>query len=58
MYLFPAHDAFEKKCPKDFHVFPFSSRKGSYFISTADPAKGEDVAIVVTLHSSKGHTNW
>lgn len=58
MYLFPApgrHRAFKQSHPKDFHVSPFNSRKGSYVVSTANPAKGEDVSATVTLQSSKGH---
>ena len=65
MYLFPSSEstiskalgtgAFNQSCLKDFHDSPFSSRKGSYSISTANPADAADVGIFVTLHSSKGH---
>lgn len=54
--------------PKDFHVSPFSSRKGSYTVSTRNPHQSEPsvcvdridkvqdcIDIRVTLYSSKGH---
>jgi len=51
---------FSEHWPKDFHVSPFNSRKGSYSLSATDPfvrgslqAPGVDNTIV--LSSSKGH---
>lgn len=58
MYLFPApggSGVFKQTCLKDFHVSPFSSRKGSYSILTTSPADGDNINIAVTLRSSKGH---
>ncbi|KAK7953353.1 hypothetical protein PG988_014047 [Apiospora saccharicola] len=59
MYLFPntegGGEKFKQACEKDFHVSPFSSRKGTYVLSSSDPAAGENVAITTTLCSSKGH---
>ena len=58
MYLFRAPQStgvFKQECSKDFHVSPFNSRKGSYSLSTTNPAKGDRVGVVVTLRSSKGH---
>jgi DUF1365 family protein len=46
--------------PKDFHVSPFSSRKGSYALSAVDPFLSEGlcgthaVDVTATLLSSKG----
>lgn len=57
MYLFPASPGpgpFRHALAKDFHVSPFSSRKGSYALSTAGPAD-DGVSVTVTLRSSKGH---
>lgn len=45
---------FKQTNPKDFHVSPFNSRKGSYVLSTADPAKDGQISITITLRSSKG----
>lgn len=39
---------------KDFHVSPFSSRKGGYELETRDPAASGVVDVKVTLRSSKG----
>ncbi|KAF2794305.1 hypothetical protein K505DRAFT_361186 [Melanomma pulvis-pyrius CBS 109.77] len=39
---------------KDFHVSPFSSRKGAYVLETRDPAASGVVDVKVTLRSSKG----
>ncbi|KAK4241620.1 hypothetical protein C8A03DRAFT_12146 [Achaetomium macrosporum] len=51
---------FEQSWPKDFHVSPFNSRKGSYTLSTYDPLgpvmQGTGpISITITLISSKGH---
>ena len=57
MYLFPAMGTagvFQQRS-KDFHVSLFNSRKGSYSISTANPADGKAMSVAVTLRSSKGH---
>lgn len=58
MYLFRAPERpgpFRQTLDKDFHVSPFSSRKGSYLLSSSDPAGGENISVAVTLRSSKGH---
>ncbi|KAI5917758.1 DUF1365-domain-containing protein [Camillea tinctor] len=58
MYIFSNTEEggkqFKQIRDKDFHVSPFSSRKGSYVLSTADPASG-NIAITTTLRSSKCH---
>lgn len=44
--------------PKDFHVSPFNSRKGSYSLTIRDILAGEDVGVLdgtITLKSSKDH---
>ena len=58
---------FHHAWPKDFHVSPFSSRKGSYALSAFDPvlynapqqergrAGTNAIDIITTLLSSKGH---
>ncbi|KAL8763058.1 MAG: hypothetical protein Q9184_001085, partial [Pyrenodesmia sp. 2 TL-2023] len=51
---------FRQTWPKDFHVSPFNSRKGSYALSVQDPFApllGETVKIdnTITLNSSKAH---
>lgn len=58
---------FKHVWPKDFHVSPFNSRKGSYALSARDPsfshspaainpgAKDNEIDIKATLLSSKGH---
>jgi hypothetical protein len=60
MYLFPfegstALGKCRQTCKKDFHVSPFSSRKGSYRLSTANPAHENQISITVTLRSSNDH---
>ncbi|KAK4109400.1 hypothetical protein N656DRAFT_715972 [Canariomyces notabilis] len=46
--------------PKDFHVSPFNSRKGSYTLTASDPlypfmqGRGA-ISITIKLKSSKGH---
>lgn len=52
--------AFKQEWPKDFHVSPFNSRKGSYSLQAFDPLKcvaegRESVDSTITLRSSKGH---
>jgi DUF1365 family protein len=47
---------FKQTHEKDFHVSPFSSRNGSYALSTTDPAKDGRLSITITLRSSKGLT--
>lgn len=51
---------FRQEWPKDFHVSPFNSRKGSYSLQALDPLKSvaegrESVDSTITLKSSKGH---
>lgn len=51
---------FKQQWPKDFHVSPFNSRKGSYSLQASDPlrALAEDrrpIDSTITLKSSKGH---
>ncbi|KAI3397237.1 hypothetical protein diail_11116 [Diaporthe ilicicola] len=51
---------FKQEWPKDFHVSPFNSRKGSYSLQAFDPLKSvaegrESVDSTITLKSSKGH---
>jgi len=54
-------DKFASTWPKDFHVSPFSSRKGAYSLSAIDPfaphfsGKGQ-VNNSITLSSSKQHS--
>lgn len=51
---------FAETWPKDFHVSPFNSRKGSYALSASNPllldasTKGP-INNVINLNSSKGH---
>ena len=50
---------FTVKWPKDFHVSPFNSRKGSYSLMAHDPfSHDSDFSVdnTVTLSSSKGHS--
>lgn len=51
---------FKQQWPKDFHVSPFNSRKGSYSLLASDPlralAEGQSpIDSTITLKSSKGH---
>ncbi|KAJ0107393.1 hypothetical protein J7T55_009357 [Diaporthe amygdali] len=51
---------FKQEWPKDFHVSPFNSRKGSYSLQAFDPFKTvagcrESIDSTITLKSSKGH---
>ena len=46
---------FAASWPKDFHVSPFNSRKGSYTLSAHDPFSQEKVNNTITLSSSKNH---
>lgn len=51
---------FRQRWPKDFHVSPFSSRKGSYSLLASDPLKAmaenqNPIDSTITLKSSKGH---
>jgi hypothetical protein len=51
---------FTQSWPKDFHVSPFNSRKGSYSLSAADPLRSQipDVGPInttIVLKSSKSH---
>lgn len=51
---------FKQEWPKDFHVSPFNSRKGSYSLQAFDPLKAvaegrEVVDSTITLKSSKNH---
>lgn len=51
---------FKQEWPKDFHVSPFNSRKGSYSLLASDPlhalSKGRNpVESTIVLKSSKGH---
>ncbi|RCI16208.1 hypothetical protein L249_1870 [Ophiocordyceps polyrhachis-furcata BCC 54312] len=55
LYLFPASQGSAQTLEKDFHVSPFSSRKGSYALSVTDPDVSHEIALRVTLRSSKGH---
>lgn len=58
IYLFQASargNLFKQVLSKDFHVSPFSSRRGSYVLKVTDPAASNDINITVTLESSKGH---
>jgi DUF1365 family protein len=59
MYLFSetgSSERFSSTLSKDFHVSPFNSRKGSYILTTTDPAKIRNISLNVTLLSSKGHS--
>ncbi|PSR87328.1 hypothetical protein BD289DRAFT_388706 [Coniella lustricola] len=52
--------AFKQQWPKDFHVSPFNSRKGSYSLLASDPlsALPEGKSLIdstITLRSGKGH---
>lgn len=51
---------FKQEWPKDFHVSPFNSRKGSYSLLASDPlyalSQGRSpVEATIVLKSSKGH---
>ncbi|CAN8106272.1 unnamed protein product [Discula destructiva] len=51
---------FKQKWPKDFHVSPFNSRKGSYSLLASDPLRAlaegrKPIDSTITLSSSKGH---
>lgn len=51
---------FKHQWPKDFHVSPFNSRKGSYSLAASDPLRAmsehrEPIDTTITLKSSKGH---
>lgn len=51
---------FKQEWPKDFHVSPFNSRKGSYNLQAFDPLKStpegrESIDTTITLKSSKSH---
>lgn len=51
---------FKQQWPKDFHVSPFNSRKGSYSLRASDPlsASPEGRILIdntITLRSGKGH---
>lgn len=52
---------FKQKWPKDFHVSPFNSRKGSYSLVASDVLygstgnQGSPLDNTITLSSSKGH---
>ncbi|KAL2128536.1 hypothetical protein VTI74DRAFT_9050 [Chaetomium olivicolor] len=51
---------FKQSWPKDFHVSPFNSRKGSYTLKTSDPLSPciqgtGPIFNTITLLSSKGH---
>ncbi|AEO55927.1 hypothetical protein MYCTH_2300262 [Thermothelomyces thermophilus ATCC 42464] len=52
---------FRQAWPKDFHVSPFNSRKGSYTLTASDPlasvgvqGMAAPISITITLLSSKG----
>lgn len=56
----PKPPLFKQQWPKDFHVSPFNSRKGSYSLLASDPlhalAEGRTpIDCTITLKSSKGH---
>ncbi|KAK4033742.1 hypothetical protein C8A01DRAFT_49720 [Parachaetomium inaequale] len=68
MYFLTADDAaasprqrrrittFKQSWPKDFHVSPFNSRKGSYTLTATDPlSTGSPISATITLLSSKNH---
>ena len=46
---------FVSSWPKDFHVSPFNSRKGSYTLTAYDPFSQGKVDNTITLSSSKDH---
>jgi DUF1365 family protein len=51
---------FKQAWPKDFHVSPFNSRKGSYTVTATDPLSPTmqgigPVSVAINLLSSKGH---
>lgn len=51
---------FRREWPKDFHVSPFNSRKGSYSVSVSDPfhalsPRQKPIDATIVLKSSKGH---
>lgn len=51
---------FKQHWPKDFHVSPFNSRKGSYGLLASDPLRAmsehrDPINTTITLKSSKGH---
>lgn len=51
---------FKQAWPKDFHVSPFNSRKGSYSLKANDPLKtlvdgSPSIDCTINLNSSKGH---
>lgn len=51
---------FKQTWPKDFHVSPFNSRKGSYSLLASDPLKAmrdnrDPIDTTITLKSSGGH---
>lgn len=51
---------FKQEWPKDFHVSPFNSRKGSYSLRASDPLKDvqenrDPIDTTITLKSSGGH---
>lgn len=55
-----AQTIFKQSWPKDFHVSPFNSRKGSYILTTIDPLvpsmTGSGLlSVAINLLSSKGH---
>lgn len=52
--------SFKHHWPKDFHVSPFNSRKGSYSLLASDPLRAmsehrDPIDTTITLKSSKGH---
>jgi hypothetical protein len=56
----PSRTVLKQKWPKDFHVSPFNSRKGSYSLSAVDPLSPHmqgrgPVTNTINLVSSKGH---
>ncbi|KAK0638809.1 hypothetical protein B0T16DRAFT_337862 [Cercophora newfieldiana] len=56
----PSRTVLKQKWPKDFHVSPFNSRKGSYSLSASDPLSPYmqgtgPVTNTINLVSSKGH---
>lgn len=51
---------FKQQWPKDFHVSPFNSRKGSYSLLASDPWNASPAGQIlidatITLRSGKGH---
>ncbi|KAK3360268.1 hypothetical protein B0T25DRAFT_565187 [Lasiosphaeria hispida] len=56
----PSGATFKQSWPKDFHVSPFNSRKGSYSLTASDPLSPlmqgtGPVVNTINLVSSKGH---